>query len=160
STVKGRAGGEEPEYDLEVTHWDGSKLQFTRRDPRWTQVYTGVVKGRTVSGTFTHSGTPGTSPWTGSRAEVLTYGLAGKAAADRAAWQERTRRQLDHLMMGGNPAPLSRKVHVVRANLPPTPSNRLPPDRDDNPAHWPQKYKRTELRFDYTLPNPYGGAHL
>jgi dienelactone hydrolase len=62
--------------------------------------------------------------------------------------------------MAGNPAPLSRKVTILRANLPPLVSSRLPAERDDDPGAWPQNYRLSELQFDYTLPNPYGGAPI
>jgi hypothetical protein len=160
STVSGGASGEEVEYDLEVTQWDGTNLRFIRRHPAWTQVYTGVARGSTISGTFTQTGFPGTFLWNGLRAEALSYGLAGKSPEDRAAWQERTRRQLYHLMMADNPMPLTRSVTVLGSNLPPLPSTRLPGDRDDDPANWSQDYRLTELQFDYTLPNPYGGPAM
>jgi hypothetical protein len=160
ATLNRKADGEELEYDVEVTRWDGKHLEFTRRDPAWTQHYTGAVKGRTISGTFTQTGDKGKYPWKGTRAQVLTYGLAGKSTAARDAWQQRTRRQLYHLMMAGNPAPLSHKVKVVRDKLPPISSSKLPPDRDDNPQAHPQKYHLQELRLDCTLPNPYGTPHL
>src|SRR5262249_41215538 len=150
ATTQRGAGGEELEYDLEVTRWDGKHLEFTRRDPAWTQHYTGVVKGRTISGTFTQTGDKGKFPWKGTRAQVLTYGVGGKSTAPRAAGQHRPRLQWSPLMMAGTPAPPGHKVKVVRDRLPPTHSTRLPPDRDDNPAKWPRKYHRQELRLDYT----------
>jgi hypothetical protein len=91
---------------------------------------------------------------------VLTYGLADKSTTARDAWQQRTRRQLYHLMMAGNPAPLSHKVTVLHEKQAPIPSTKLPPDRDDNPQAHPQRYHRKELRLDYTLTNPYGGTAL
>lgn len=165
STVSGGAGGEEVEHELEVTQWNGTNLRFVRRGEGWTQVYTGVVAGRTISGTFTHSGQPGAFPWNGKRAEVLSYGLIPKGPNGRAAWQERTRRQLFHLMMAGNPAPLTRNVTDVNCpqppcNLPPLASAQLPSERDDNPGSWPRQYRLRELQFDYTLPNPYGNQPL
>jgi acetyl esterase/lipase len=160
ATVKDGAHGEELEYDLEQVKWDGKQLEFTRRDPAWTQHYKGAVQGRTISGTFTQSGVKGTFPWKGTRAQVLTYGLAGKSDADRTKWQHRVRQQLYHLMMAGNPAPLTRKVTVVRDKVPPTTSSNYPPDRDDDPNKWPQRYTLKELQLDYTLPNPYGATLL
>lgn len=160
STVGAGAGGEELEYDVDVTRWDGTDLTFVRRDPKWTQTFAGVASGRTISGTFTMTGVPGTFAWSGARAEVLTYGLEGKSPEERAAWQERTRRGLEHLMMGDDPAPLTTQVTVLRSDVPPFTSSHLPPNRDDNPAAWAQDYRLTELQFDYTLPNPYGGAPM
>ncbi len=160
ATVRGASRGEEAEHDLDVTKWDGTNLEFTRHTADWQQTYTGKVAGRGLSGTFTHSGAKGAFSWRGQRAEVLGHGLAGKTAAQRQAWQERTRRQLYHLMMAGNPAPLTRNVTILRENLPPVRSKKLPPDRDDNPERWPQNYRRSELQLDYTLPNPYGGPAI
>jgi dienelactone hydrolase len=160
STIAGGTRHEEPEIDLDVIKWDGTNLEFIRPIPLIPQIYTGKVTGRTIRGTFTQKGAAGAFDWHGTRAEVLGYGLTGKTAAKRAAWQRRTRRQLHHLMMGGNPAPSTRKVTELQANLPPLRSKKLPPDRDDNPERWPQNYRRTELQFDYTLPNPYGGPAI
>ena len=160
STVSAGAKGEEAEYDLDVQQWDGTHLKFTRHMPASTQVFTGVAKGRTISGSYTDLGTGKDFMWRGSRAEVLGYGTAAKSPADRTAWQERTRRQLYHLMMAGNPLPLSRKVVTLRENLAPWASPKLPANRDDDPTRWQQNYRLTELEFDYTLPNPYGGPPL
>ena len=161
STVSAGSAGEEVEYDLEITKWDGINLNFTRRDPNWTQFYTGAVSGRTVSGTFSQAGTPGNFPWNGYRAEVLSFGYAlSKGPLGRAGWQDRTRHQLYHLMMADNPQPVSRNVVSLNANLAPIASNQLPPERDDNPAQWPQNYRLTELQFNYTLPNVYSGQAI
>ena len=149
--------GEEPEYDLEVTQWDGTHLSFIRRSPNWTQVYTGVVSGRTISGTFTQSGIPAPAPWQGSRAEVLGYGLVRKSHRERAEWQDRTRHQLHHLMMAENPMPVTRTVTQQEIQVSPSPGGL---HRDDNPNAWPQDYQLTELHFDYSLPNPYGGPAI
>ncbi|MGZ8245065.1 alpha/beta hydrolase family protein [Methylomagnum sp.] len=148
--------GEDLEYDLKVDSLDGTHLVFTRYGGDFVQSYSGMVQGRTISGTFTHNGA-GAYPWSGTRAEVLTYGLSEKSPADRAAWQAQTRRMLEHLMMAGNPPPLTRKVDVLRSHIAPVnvPTDRLPPNRDDDPTAWPPNYSLTELRFTYTLPNPY-----
>jgi hypothetical protein len=161
STVTRGAAGEELEYDVEVTRWDGTNLTFIRRSPNWTESYDGTVSGRTISGTLAMAGTADVFRWTGYRAEVLSYGYGvRKGPNERAEWQDRTRRQLYHLMMADNPSPLAREVTTVRANLAPMLSHKLPPDRDDDPGHWPQNYRVNELRFDYTLPNPYGGPPI
>jgi acetyl esterase/lipase len=160
TTVNQGSRGEQPEHDLEVRKWDGTNLEFVRRDPNRHETYTGKTNGRTISGTLTQAGVGGARKWSGSRAEVLGYGLAGKTTAQRQAWQQRTRQQLFHLMMAGNPAPLTRKVTVVRADLAPIRSKKLPAQRDDDPERWPQNYRRSELQLDFTLPNPYGGPPL
>ena len=147
------AAGEQLETDLEVTHWDGSRLTFVRHDRNPAEQFTGTATGRTISGTFTPAAAAAPSEWTGVRAQVLTYGFAApRDPASRAAWQERTRRELAHLMMAGSPAPLSHNATVVASNLEPLPATPYPPERDDNPARWPQRYRLTELRFDYSLP--------
>lgn len=151
---------EELEYDLDVTRWDGTNLQFTRRGPGTMQVYTGIARGRKISGTFTHGAVPTRYSWSGARAEVLSFGLSGKTPDARAVWQTRTRRQLRHLMMGGGPDPLTSRVHMVSINQSPIPSLDLPPYRDDDPTAWLPNYELADLEFDYTLPNPYGGAPL
>jgi dienelactone hydrolase len=160
ATVNGGANGEEPEYDLDVTHWDGRNLSFVRHDPNWKQTFTGVATGRTISGTFTQTGSSTTYVWSGTRSNVLTYGLDPKSDAGRADWQDRTRRALEHLMMADDPAPMTTQVTVLQSNLAPFPSTQLPPNRDDNPVAWPRNYRVSELQFDYTLPNPYGGAPM
>src|SRR5262249_24525007 len=152
--------------------WDGANLRFIRRSASGTQDYVGTVSGRAISGTVTTTGASGKTPpeggttngtvhWSGYRAEVLSYGYGVKKGSnERAEWQDRTRKQLYHLMMAENPAPLSRTVTALQSDLAPIASSKLPADRDDDPEHWPQNYRLTELRFDYTLPNPYGGAPI
>ena len=142
------------EEDLTGVQWDGTHLGFTRG----TQVYTGTVSGRTVTGTFSQGGS-GSFPWTGTRAEVLTHGLAPMAATDRAAWQERARAMLALLTMAGNPEPLSVATTVLHGGLSPI-TGANPPDRDDDPDRHPQSYTLTELSWSHTLPNPYGGAPI
>jgi hypothetical protein len=150
--------GEELEYDLEVTQWDGTNLRFIRRDSiaSWTQVYTGQVNGRTISGTFTHSTLPGQFRWNGFRAQVLTYGLVGRSTKGREIWQERTRRQLYHLMMADNP------VANTKVNSGPVepPTDIIVTIRDDNPSAHHQNYNITDIWFDYTIQNPYGGPAI
>jgi dienelactone hydrolase len=161
STISAAAAGEEAEYDLEVTRWDGTNLSFVRHDRERTQTYTGTVTGRAIAGTFTQTGVAGGSNWSGVRAQVLAYGFgAPRDPVDRALWQERTRRQLNHLMMADNPAPVTSRATVLGSNLMPLAATPYPTERDDNPAEWPQSYRLTELRFDYTVPNPYGGPPI
>jgi dienelactone hydrolase len=144
---------EHPEEEIAVTEWDGVTLKFQRG----AQCYTGIVEGGAISGTFT--GGSAVRPWRGSRAEVLTYGIAPKTPEARAAWQQRTRRNLYRLMMAGNPAPLSTTVEVIRDNLPPIVAEPWP-NRDDDPGAHPQDYTLTELRLTYTLPNWLGGEPI
>lgn len=160
STISAGAKGEELEGDLEIHRWDGVNLKFTRRAPGSTQTYVGLATGHTISGTYTVAERPGEYPWHGVRAEVLSFGLASKSSEDRVAWQRRTRRQLEHLMLAGNPQPLTRKVTTLRSHLAPLSSTQMPANRDDDPARWPQDYQLTELQFDYTLADPDGGPAL
>jgi hypothetical protein len=157
STVSDQYSGEQLEYDLGDIAWDGANLTFTQQlDDGTLRIYEAKDSGRSITGTYS----PGNGTFEGTRAEVLTYGLAEKTDRARLVWAVRTRRQLYHLMMADNPTPLSRTVTVLSPNLPPTPSIYLPPNRDDNPEAWPQNYTKAEIQFDYTLPNPYGGAPL
>jgi dienelactone hydrolase len=151
--------GEELEYDLNVRQWNGNRLDFTRIDRRpnqnWEQRFRGRIEGndgQTISGTFTHTGMSRQLNWRGTRAEVLTYGLVQKSRRDRQVWQERTRRQLYHLMMADNPHAISTSMRLGSTVRPRTGTLI---NRDDNPAANPQEYKLTELFFDYALPNPY-----
>jgi len=157
ATQTGQASAEEPEYDLEVTRWDGTHLSFTKHGPHWTQEYTGLANGRSITGTFTQTGTQNTGSWQGTRTGVLSHGLVRKASAERATWQDRTRRILYHLMMAGNPLPVTSSVDQQAIAVSDSPGG---VDRDDNPQAWPQNYPVTELHFHYTLPNPYGGSAI
>lgn len=59
--------------------WNGANLRFARNGVGWTQEFSGVVQGRIVSGTFTDSADISRRyDWSGSRAQVLTYGLYQK----------------------------------------------------------------------------------
>jgi dienelactone hydrolase len=157
STVADAANGEQLEFDLDSIAWDGNTLSFTQHlNGTATRTYQASVTGRTIQGTYA----PGAGSFAGTRAAVLTYGVAPKSAAVRQQWADRTRLQLNHLMMADNPQPLSVTVTALNLAGPPTTSVALPPDRDDNPAAWPQEYSVTELQFDSTLPNPYGGAPI
>jgi acetyl esterase/lipase len=157
STVSGGVTGESLEYDLDAIQWDGTNLTFTQHlDSTDSVVYQAQISGRSISGTFA----PGSGSFTGARAEVLSHGLVPKTADALSQWINRTRAQLMHLVMADNPQPLSRNVTILGSQLPPIPSVQFDPSRDDNPAVWPQAYTLSELQFDYTLPNPYGGASI
>src|SRR5438445_606916 len=67
--------GEEDEYDLTDIYYDGKSLSFKRVNSNWVQSYSGTVSGRTIKGTFTQSGQQGEFSWSGTRSNVLTFGL-------------------------------------------------------------------------------------
>ncbi|HEX9101509.1 MAG TPA: hypothetical protein VF997_04860, partial [Polyangia bacterium] len=146
---------EEAEYDVDVQAWDGRELRFVRSSPAWTQSFEATVDGRTLLGTMSSTSLVAPVPLDGQRAELLGYGLSPRDPAARDAWQLRARRQLAHLMMADNPAPLS--LSVDRQPFAVTPGDGdLAPDRDDDAADWPATYTVDELRLQATLPNPYG----
>lgn len=108
-------------------------------------------------GTYTSSTLSKLRSWHGYRAEVLSYGLASRFPAARERWQERTRQQLMQLIMAGNPAPLAASWRVLRDEVEPLAGVPVAPlSRDDDPAHWPQNYRKCELLFTFTLADPYG----
>jgi hypothetical protein len=156
--------GEELEYDLTIIHWDGKSIEFVRQDNRpqqnWTEFFSGKVDNQIISGTFTHEpGVFGHLLWHGSRAQILHYGLVEKDYAYRKAWQERTRRQLMHIIMAGNPSPIKKVVSLSPYCRDPIDSSRIA-KRDDNPLEWPQNYTLREIQFEYTLPDMYGGPDI
>jgi dienelactone hydrolase len=149
------SAAEEVEYDVTVQTWDGKNLQFTRTNPSWVQNYSLTVNGRQLVGSMTQPGDDSmTLTVTGVREELLTFGLSPRGPTELADWQTRVRRQLTHLMMADNPAPLS--ISVVRG--PTTITSDDPtyaPDRDDAPDTHPVNYTLEELHITATLPNPY-----
>lgn len=157
ATLDNGALDEGPEYDIQVSHWDGNLLQFHRGTTSDWQAFSGLVDGRHIAGYFFQSGTPEMKPWHGARAEVLGRGAGtGMHAMEVSTWQERLRRQLALLTMAGAPSPLSVTVNVLQSDLPPIPGSDMHPLRDDNPEAWPQHYVLDELEFLFELPNPYG----
>ncbi|MBI1763064.1 MAG: acetylxylan esterase [Acidobacteria bacterium] len=145
---------EQLEEDFVIERWNGTLLRFTVKG----QTYEGTVSGRTITGTLQQTGAP-VYQFRGARAEVLSYGFAGKTMEERSRWQLRARKQLYHLALAGNPAALTSEVRETRAQLPPllgVPDKK----RDDNASSYPQTYTLTELSFRWTLPNPNGGAPL
>jgi len=161
ATVSGGAKGEQVEFDVNVTQWDGTHLSFIENDPLNSMSFIGTTSGRLVSGTYTRSNLPGTFEWHGERAQVLSYGFSEpKELTARAAWQDRVRHELYQLMMTGNPKPLSSQVTVLKADLPPMQSVKYGESRDDNPNAWPQNYRLSEIQIESTVANPYGGAPL
>jgi dienelactone hydrolase len=158
--VNAGVAAEEPEYDVAVQQWDGRALRFTRTSSNWSQAFRGSVDGRTLIGTMLDSSDPTTSvPFSGTRAEVLGYGLSPRDAAARADWQTRTRRQLAHLMMADNPAPLSLSVAHQSVDLAPS-GDGAADDRDDDANSYNASYTVDELSLQAMLPNPYGNAPL
>lgn len=155
--------GEELEYDLTINHWDGKNIEFIRQDNRpqqnWTEFFRAKVDDQIISGTFTHKpGVAGDLLWRGSRAQIFHYGLVEKDDAYRKAWQERTRRQLMHIIMADNPIPLKRVTSLSTLSRKPIDSKI--PQRDDNPQEWPQNYTLREIWFEYTLPAMYDGPNI
>ena len=153
--------GEEFEYDIDVRRWDGTFLEFAKHGDtpdsyeKIVEVYRATATGRLLVGTVDIAGDqPKTLRWKGARAEVLTHGLAPRSDWDLQGWQLRTRAQIQHLMMAGNPAAVTPD--------PPEPStplgvwkSPLPPGRDDDPASHPAAYSLTKLTFRLDIENPY-----
>jgi dienelactone hydrolase len=156
SEAEGSAA-EEVEYDVTVQAWDGQNLQLTRTNPSWVQNYSLTVSGRQLVGTMTQAGDDAlTMTVTGVREELLTFGLSARAPADRDDWQARVRRQLTHLMMADNPAPLSISVARTPTKISSTSDeDGYAPDRDDAPDTHPISYAVEELKITAALPNPY-----
>jgi dienelactone hydrolase len=163
SAMSWDVNGEELEYDLTNINWDGSQLTFTREDSRhrWTQYFEGTTNRNTISGTFAHesSGHQLRLTWNGSRAQILTYGLAPKTSEQRMTWQIRTRRRLLHLMMAGNPVPIAARTSVTSpSDAADTRSWEDPAFRyfrDDDPITHPPHYRIQEVNIEYDIPNPY-----
>ena len=152
---------EEVEYDVDVQSWDGHNLAFTRSGQTFTQTFSATVDGSALLGTMTDDSGDDPEEFDGTRVELLAYGLEPRDAATRADWQTRTRRQLAHLMMTDNPAPLSLSVD----REPPDREldgggDAVAPDRDDDADDHAADYTIDELHFTATLPNPYGGETL
>ncbi|MHC1687958.1 MAG: dienelactone hydrolase family protein [Methanothrix sp.] len=157
------SAGEELEYDVNVIVWDGTHLEFIRyMDGGVIQHFIGTVSGRYLSGSFTD----GTNSYdfSGFRTEILAYGLRCKTSAERAAWQDRVRTQLEHLMMAENPTPILATPTVVQSGITPVADGTLRPagtDRDDDIANHPQAYTLTELNFEYIIDDTwYNGSDI
>jgi hypothetical protein len=116
---------------------------YNKKNQDWQEVFTGKVEGQIISGNFIHTGISGQLTWRGNRAQVLTYGLVQKSSQDRQEWQERTRRQLYHLMMANNPQPIGGRTHSPGTRV--RPLTDIIMNRDDNPSAHPQNYELTEL---------------
>lgn len=149
------------QYDIHISHWDGTLLQFHRGTTDDWQAFSGTVEGRTISGQYFQSGTPLARPWQGTRAEVLGRGVGHSVTtSELATWQARLRQQLALLTMARAPMASSMNVNVLQADLDPLPSVTMHPRRDDNPDQWPRIYRLDELEFEFELPNPYGIGSL
>jgi dienelactone hydrolase len=157
TTEKG-SDGEFPAQPILVHHWDGEQIVFDMPNGTARQRFSGSVHGRDIIGIMAANrlGTP--IHFAGTRANVLSYGLQVKTGESRREWQERVRRILYRLMMGGNPAPLGTEVTLTgRPLLAAEPTGA---GRDDNSANWRQEYRLTDVVLNHTLPNPYGAAPL
>ena len=158
ATAAKGSDGELPAQSIHVRRWDGTNLTFDLDDGTSRERFTGTVDGRNLDGVMIENRTGTPIRFSGSRAAVLSYGLRSKTAEGRREWQERTRRALYSLMMGGNPAPLATAVTLTDRPL--LQANQVEPDRDDDVAHWQQQYRLTDVVLDQTLPNPYGSEPL
>ncbi len=167
STLLPRAGGVELEEDLEVHGWDGRTLSFTQPSSAGPRRFTGEVIGDRIAGTLTKASEPGrTFRWAGRQTQVLGFGLTARTPAEREAWQTRTRRQLQLLMQGGAPTPISHTFKVLREVPSPFPhltdwgnGENWSPDRDDDPDNQTLDYRLTEFETIDMVPNPYDPAH-
>jgi hypothetical protein len=156
-SMQNGAASEDLEYDLDVASWDGAHLAFSAPGGSLQGSWTATVSGRLLSGTATIGGT--TVPFTGARAEVLSHGLHDLGSAERAQWQLRARGALKHLMMADDPSPAPATLQILQSDVAPF-AAQVPYDRDDDPQRWAQAYRLTELRIDFALPNPHGGAPM
>ncbi|MHC1686759.1 MAG: DUF5000 domain-containing lipoprotein [Methanothrix sp.] len=159
------SAGEELESDLNVTTWDGTNLVFLRYLATGAiQIFEGTVSGRTISGTYSYSGSTTAKTFTGTRAVLFTYGLVRKSSANRTAWQDRVRAQLQHLMMAGNPTPTDANVTTVESGISPIADGTFRPstaNRDDDIANHSQAYTKTEFDFEYAIEDEiYGGSDI
>ena len=144
--LKIHASGEELEDDLTVVAWNGTNLSFVRRGPGFAQFYVGTASGRMVQGVFTHNGGP-PAPWSGTRGEVLGFGL-GSQVPQRAAWQEATQARILNLTEGMRlPNVNIPQVTVTNLGTVPLPTtSRVLAERDDDPASG-SAYSLQHLRF-------------
>lgn len=157
------SAGEELEYDVDVTVWDGTNLEFVRyMGDGSIQHFVGTLAGRYLSGSYTTS--TGTYYFTGYRTEVMAYGLRCKTSAERTAWQEVARARLQHLIMAENPTPTVATPTLVASGVAPTADGTIRPtgaDRDDDIANHPQAYTLSEFDFEYTIADTwYSGTDI
>ncbi len=150
------------EEDVQIESWDGVSLSFVRRASSAQERFTGTASGRMIAGSLSPTVGSATAdaahPWTGHRIEVLSHGVGAKTAVTVFDWQARTRARLGLLTMGGNRAPLSFSVSELRTIDSPFADNSN--WRDDDATSFPQQYRLTELAFNSTLQNPWGGPPM
>ena len=159
ATDRNAALDEEEQHDLTAVSWDGSTFSADVDDRGATWHYAGTATGRKIDGVATREPSTFTVSWSGTRAEVLGHGMTARPTVTQAAWRLRTRRQLQHMMMGDDPRPTSTRVTVLRAGVAPIVIRTVPPERDDDLAR-PQAYTLSELQFDHTLADPRGGSAI
>lgn len=157
TTLLGSAG-ELPIQSVLVRRWDGQQIVFDLANGNSRQRFSGAVTGRGIEGTMLDDLTGAVTSFAGVRANVLTYGLRPKATESRREWQERTRRMLARLLMGGNPSPIATRSTIKERPL--LRSDQVAPNRDDDSARWRQDYKLSDVVLEHTLPNPYGTEPL
>jgi dienelactone hydrolase len=108
-------GGDGLEHDVTVSIWDGRQLVFSHDYAGRTYLFSSLkIDGRHILGQMFQHATGVIVPFLGVRVEVLSYGLINRGGAT-SAWRTATRKQLQLLMMGGDPSP-SGKVTVSVAN--------------------------------------------
>ncbi len=168
--------GEEFEYDIDVLTWNGSYLEFAKHGDTpdsyesVVESYRATAAGRLLVGTVDIAGRrPKTLRWKAARAEVLTHGLTRlESELDLQFWQRRTRAQIQHIMMAGNPLPVvaappkkgrpGAPLPLYKTIGPVTIDLSYPPGRDDDPDNHPATYSLTHLTFDLQIENPYTGG--
>jgi dienelactone hydrolase len=150
---------EEEQRDLAAVSWDGVTLAADVVDRGVAWHYAGVVSGRRIDGFATTSDGAAPVAFAGTRAEVLGHGMVARPAAAQAAWRARARRQVRHMVMADDPRPTATLVTVLAEGVAPIAMRTVPPERDDDVGR-PQAYTLSELRFDYTLADPRGGAPI
>jgi dienelactone hydrolase len=156
-SVQFGSGAEGPEIDLSITGWEGSHVSFRRDEGDRTWTCEATMAGRSIDGGCTADGA--ITSFSGSRSEVLGYGLSPRSPDDRDAYQRATRAALRALIMAGDPEPTSISVEVVGDVQPPA-DGAPPPDRDDDPDGHPAAYARRELYLHETFADPYGGPDV
>ncbi len=147
------------EEDVTIQTWNGGSLTFIRNPQTSSQqTYTGAITNRYVNGTF--SDQSGSYTWKGVKVEVLGYGFTPKGnTTERLNWQSRTRKQLQHLMMAGNPISPCPVTCILVPNIPPlsgTPAS----NRDDNYSSFPQNYGLSHFCLNSCAPNPFNNEVL
>jgi hypothetical protein len=147
-----------PAQPIFIRRWDGQQLVFDMLAGTTRQRFTAQVHGRNMTGTITDGGGGEPLKFSGSRGNVLTYGLRAKTPEARKEWQERVRRALYSLMMDGNPAPLDTSATV--SERPVFAAKQIEAARDDDSASWPQNYRLWDVVFAHKLPNPHGREPL